>query len=60
MWWDKPADRHNVGCCLSFADGHAERWRWKVPKTPAAPGDPIRAGEQPDFDRIQDAMKMYP
>ena len=60
MWWDKPADRHNVGGNFSFADGHAERWRWKVPKSPATPGDPIKAGEQPDFDRVQRAMKLYP
>ena len=33
MWFDMPADRHNQGACLSFADGHAERWRWKVPMT---------------------------
>ena len=31
MWFDMPADRHNQGACLSFADGHAERWRWNVP-----------------------------
>jgi prepilin-type N-terminal cleavage/methylation domain-containing protein/prepilin-type processing-associated H-X9-DG protein len=59
MWWDKPADRHNLGCQLSFADGHAERWRWAVPKSPAAPGDPIRPGEWPDYQRIQSAMRNY-
>ncbi len=57
IWWDKPADRHNLGCNLSFADGHAERWRWKVPKTPATAGDLVAAGEMPDYQRIQDAMK---
>ena len=31
-WWDLPADRHNQGCNLSFADGHLEKWRWKSPK----------------------------
>jgi prepilin-type N-terminal cleavage/methylation domain-containing protein/prepilin-type processing-associated H-X9-DG protein len=58
-WFDKPADRHNQGANLSFADGHAERWRWKVPKTPAYPGQPVGPGEQPDFQRVQDAMKMW-
>lgn len=58
-WWDKPADRHNQGASLSFADGHAERWRWVVPKTPAYPGQPIAPGEQPDFQRVQDAMKLW-
>jgi prepilin-type processing-associated H-X9-DG protein len=27
-WGDLPADRHNRGCNLSFADGHVEYWRW--------------------------------
>jgi prepilin-type processing-associated H-X9-DG protein len=25
---DHPATRHNGGGVLSFADGHAEAWRW--------------------------------
>ena len=32
IWWDLPADRHSQGCNFSFADGHAEHWRWTVPK----------------------------
>lgn len=32
-WWvDVPAARHNQGAVLSFADGHAERWKWSAPK----------------------------
>jgi prepilin-type N-terminal cleavage/methylation domain-containing protein/prepilin-type processing-associated H-X9-DG protein len=30
-WWNLPASRHNRGGVLSFADGHAEAWRWKDP-----------------------------
>ena len=30
---DYPADRHNRSGTLSFADGHAETWRWKDPRT---------------------------
>jgi prepilin-type processing-associated H-X9-DG protein len=59
QWWDKPADRHNQGCNLSFADGHAERWRWKVAKTPAFPGQSLAPGEQEDYDRVQNAMRKY-
>jgi prepilin-type N-terminal cleavage/methylation domain-containing protein/prepilin-type processing-associated H-X9-DG protein len=59
MWFDKPADSHNQGCDLSFADGHAEYWRWKVPKSPAYAGQGIVSGEMPDFQRVQDAMKMW-
>lgn len=59
MWFDMPADRHNRGGCLTFADGHVERWRWKVAKTGAYPGKVPDAGEMPDYHRIQDAMKCW-
>ncbi|MEK7684479.1 MAG: type II secretion system protein [Verrucomicrobiota bacterium] len=32
-WISTPADRHDQGCNLSFADGHTEYWRWYWPKT---------------------------
>lgn len=31
-WLDVPADRHRQGANLTFADGHAERWKWRAPK----------------------------
>jgi prepilin-type N-terminal cleavage/methylation domain-containing protein/prepilin-type processing-associated H-X9-DG protein len=31
-WSSLPADRHNKGCNLSFADGHVEPWKWLWPK----------------------------
>jgi prepilin-type N-terminal cleavage/methylation domain-containing protein/prepilin-type processing-associated H-X9-DG protein len=31
-WYELPADRHNQGCNLSFADGHVEHWNWRWPK----------------------------
>ena len=30
-YWDCPASRHARSCTLSFADGHAEIWRWRDP-----------------------------
>jgi prepilin-type N-terminal cleavage/methylation domain-containing protein/prepilin-type processing-associated H-X9-DG protein len=27
-FWNLPSSRHNNGCDLSFADGHAEHWKW--------------------------------
>ena len=32
-WISFPATRHNNGCSLTFADGHAETWRWKEART---------------------------
>ena len=27
-YWNLPASRHDYGCNLSLADGHAEHWKW--------------------------------
>jgi prepilin-type N-terminal cleavage/methylation domain-containing protein/prepilin-type processing-associated H-X9-DG protein len=27
-WWNLPGSRHNNGTTWSFADGHAEQWKW--------------------------------
>jgi prepilin-type N-terminal cleavage/methylation domain-containing protein/prepilin-type processing-associated H-X9-DG protein len=32
-WISFPATRHNNGCSFTFADGHAETWRWLEPHT---------------------------
>jgi prepilin-type N-terminal cleavage/methylation domain-containing protein/prepilin-type processing-associated H-X9-DG protein len=32
FWIDMPADRHQRGANLSFADGHVEHWRWESSK----------------------------
>lgn len=33
MWWDQPPNRHNEGVTMSFADSHAEYWKWQDPRT---------------------------
>jgi|KBSSwiStaDraftv2_1062776.scaffolds.fasta_scaffold687501_2 prepilin-type N-terminal cleavage/methylation domain-containing protein/prepilin-type processing-associated H-X9-DG protein len=32
-WISFPATRHSNGCSFTFADGHAETWRWVEPRT---------------------------
>ena len=32
IWMNMPADRHSMGCFLSYADGHSARQKWLVPK----------------------------
>jgi prepilin-type processing-associated H-X9-DG protein len=59
IWFDMPADRHNQGACLGFADGHAERWRWKVPMTFRYLGQVPTAEQMPDYLRVQGAMKCW-
>ena len=29
-WQNSPSVRHGQSCVVAFADGHAERWKWKV------------------------------
>jgi prepilin-type processing-associated H-X9-DG protein/prepilin-type N-terminal cleavage/methylation domain-containing protein len=58
LWWDLPADRHNQGANLSFADGHVEHWKWRAPKIFYYFGQSVSAGEMPDYRRLQNAMKQ--
>jgi len=57
---DYPADWHNRGVNLSFADGHTETWRWKDRRTmPPHNGQQIPLGvvspNNPDVARLQAA-----
>jgi len=59
-WWDMPANRHNQGGNLSFADGHAEHWHWRAPMTPTYPSgyaQPVPAPQMPDYTRVGNAMR---
>ncbi len=54
MWFDLPANRHNDGCNLSFADGHVEHWKWAVPKVFRSLGQAVEPQEEwRDYDRIR-------
>jgi prepilin-type processing-associated H-X9-DG protein len=59
VWWDIPANRHSQGCNLSFADGHAEHWKWRVPKAYSGMlPQPIPTTELPDFQRLQKGYRQ--
>jgi prepilin-type processing-associated H-X9-DG protein len=57
-WWDMPANRHNQGACLSFADGHVERWQWRAPMICDVYSQDVTPGQMPDYQRIENAMKQ--
>ncbi len=60
-WWDVPGNRHNNGCNLSFADGHVERWKWRVPKrvtVPRGSAQAVAADEWEDYDRMQAGFRQ--
>lgn len=59
-WFDLPANRHNGGACLSFADGHAEHWRWNVPKEVKIEigAQDVPPEELPDYRRVQAGIRQ--
>ena len=58
VWWDMPSDRHNQGANLSFADGHVDHWKWRVPKIFSGWIQSVPVQEMPDYTRIQNAMRQ--
>jgi prepilin-type processing-associated H-X9-DG protein len=50
---DFPADRHNQGCNLAFADGHAQSFHWNLPKRYNPAGQPATPGGD-----LQDLRQM--
>jgi prepilin-type N-terminal cleavage/methylation domain-containing protein/prepilin-type processing-associated H-X9-DG protein len=58
QWWDMPANRHNQGANLSFADGHVEHWKWRVPMICDSFPQSVGPDEMPDYRRVLNAMKQ--
>jgi prepilin-type N-terminal cleavage/methylation domain-containing protein/prepilin-type processing-associated H-X9-DG protein len=57
-WLDIPADRHQQGGILTFADGHAERWKWRVPKKVLSLGQRSYSPDDlRDLRRLQQSIK---
>jgi len=57
-WWDQPANRHNQGGNLSFADGHAQHFRWKTEIAYLGFARPYTAAEEPDWRLISSFIKQ--
>ncbi|MFZ0826648.1 MAG: type II secretion system protein [Verrucomicrobiia bacterium] len=60
-WFDLPANRHHQSCNLSFADGHVEPWKWKVPKRVTVPRGSIQAvapNEWDDYNRLEAGFRQ--
>jgi prepilin-type N-terminal cleavage/methylation domain-containing protein len=57
-YWKIPTSRHNVGGLISFADGHAELWKWRsgyVDKDNQIPDAMVGNGTGPGFQAPSDA-----
>jgi prepilin-type processing-associated H-X9-DG protein/prepilin-type N-terminal cleavage/methylation domain-containing protein len=60
-WWDLPANRHSQGANFSFADGHVEHWKWKVPKVVTVPrgfAQPVAPNEWSDYNRMEAGFRQ--
>jgi prepilin-type processing-associated H-X9-DG protein/prepilin-type N-terminal cleavage/methylation domain-containing protein len=58
IWFDLPANRHQDGCNLSFADGHVEHWKWAVPKISRSLGQAVEPQEEwRDYERVRDHIR---
>jgi prepilin-type N-terminal cleavage/methylation domain-containing protein/prepilin-type processing-associated H-X9-DG protein len=62
-WFDSPPVRHGDGTTLSFADGHADHWKWKGTDTIKHARDEEQTGPQVGWrpttdDGFQDLYRM--
>ena len=56
IWQNSPTVRHGRSCELSFADGHAEIWRWRFLNKDQDLDAPVKVGgvdSTPDLVRLQ-------
>jgi len=58
QWWDMPSDRHSRGANISFADGHVDHWRWRVPKVFTGWATPVTADEVEDYQRVASGIRQ--
>jgi prepilin-type N-terminal cleavage/methylation domain-containing protein/prepilin-type processing-associated H-X9-DG protein len=60
-WFDVPANRHDQGCNFSFADGHVEHWRWRVPMNVTVPRgyiQPVPPEQMYDYRRVESGFRQ--
>jgi prepilin-type N-terminal cleavage/methylation domain-containing protein/prepilin-type processing-associated H-X9-DG protein len=56
-WLNFPSDRHNQGANMTFADGHAQKHKWKAPKKFLYQGQPtMGAADAQDLRFLQDSL----
>jgi prepilin-type processing-associated H-X9-DG protein len=48
MWQNSPTVRHGQSGVFAFADGHAERWRWRYLNKEQRLDAPVKGPGQPD------------
>jgi prepilin-type N-terminal cleavage/methylation domain-containing protein/prepilin-type processing-associated H-X9-DG protein len=59
QWQNSPASRHGNGGTLSFADGHAEFWKWLAAKTHLLTGVNVQGTPPQDPDLARFKIASY-
>lgn len=59
-WVDYPAQWHKRGTTFSFADGHAEHWKWDDPRTWELKSNYVDTPNNPDIRKLQRAIGFNP
>jgi prepilin-type N-terminal cleavage/methylation domain-containing protein/prepilin-type processing-associated H-X9-DG protein len=57
-WWDMPANRHNQAANVGFADGHADHWKWVVPKVFTSWIQSVPPEEMKDWLRVKASVRQ--
>jgi prepilin-type N-terminal cleavage/methylation domain-containing protein/prepilin-type processing-associated H-X9-DG protein len=63
IWQNSPTVRHNRASGFSFADGHAEIWRWTTLSKDQTWDAPVNSGgvnTQKDLDKLKAAVARWP
>src|SRR2546423_14806211 len=55
IWQNSPTVRHNKGAGFSFADGHAEIWRWQFLNKDQGLDAPVNSG---GVNTLKDLLKV--
>ena len=58
-WWNLPGSRHNKGTTWSFADGHAEYWKWHGTAVLTFTAYYQPADSSDDLSRVQAGTSLY-
>jgi prepilin-type N-terminal cleavage/methylation domain-containing protein/prepilin-type processing-associated H-X9-DG protein len=57
QWLNFPSDRHNRSANLTFADGHAQKWKWRYKKVfTGSSQSTVNADDLADLRKLQQAM----
>jgi prepilin-type N-terminal cleavage/methylation domain-containing protein/prepilin-type processing-associated H-X9-DG protein len=56
QWGDSFTARHSNGSTFSFADGHAEHWKWFGISSELPPNSPVK--DKRDYNRVVNAIKQ--